>query len=86
MTTTLRVCIHYRVGQSSCAGRGSEKILKELRRLIETSGSNWKVEESVCLGHCQKGPNVKGAPGGPILHQCQDAQSVLDRIEQEWER
>jgi hypothetical protein len=86
MPPSLRVCTHLRNGAVSCAGRGSLKLLEDLRGLVLASGLPWHVEETVCLGYCHIGPNIKGAPGGPILHQCQDALSVLDQMDTHWDR
>ena len=85
MKPKLRVCTHFRLGAvPSCDARGGSVLLEDLRRLMESGGGPWDVEPSLCLGHCPDGPNVKGAPGGPILNRCRDAQSVLDRMDRDW--
>jgi len=85
MDPTLRICTHSRISPTaSCAGNGSLALLADLRQVIAQTGSPWLVEESLCLGHCHSGPNVKGAPGGPILHRCTSARSVLERMADEW--
>lgn len=86
MDPTLRVCIHMRSlgGGASCAGRGSEALLADLHQLVAETEAGWKIAPSTCLGQCRDGPNVKGAPGGPILNNCTDARAVLERMRQEW--
>ena len=58
--------------------------MAELVRVTAQNGSGWKVAQSTCLGHCHNGPNVKGAPGGPILNHCTTALSVIERMNAAW--
>ncbi|SDG87435.1 (2Fe-2S) ferredoxin domain-containing protein [Roseospirillum parvum] len=67
---TLLVCTNRRFGadRPSCAGRGSEKLLKRLRRrLAELGRDEVVVEESPCFGHCRHGPNAR-LLGGAFSH------------------
>lgn len=70
------VCTNLRQygGQASCAGRGSVALIDLLEAGIEERNLDYEVKTSVCLGHCEKGPNIK-LPGEPILHHC-DGDSV----------
>lgn len=66
---TLRVCRNTRWGDKpSCGGRGSEHVLLALADAVRRAGLDAAVEETVCLGHCGKGPNVKILPGGAVCH------------------
>lgn len=65
------VCTNRRLGSTgSCAGGGSLELMAALRAEIAARGLEWAVAPSPCLGHCPHGPNVKAAPGGPLLHHC----------------
>lgn len=71
MHPTLFVCTNRRLGSAgSCAGGGSLDLLAALRAEVAARGLGWTVSPSACMGHCQEGPNVKAAPGGPLLHRC----------------
>lgn len=71
MAPTLFVCTNRRLGSAgSCAAGGSVALMDELRAEIARRGLDWRVAASVCLGHCPNGPNIKVAPGGPLLHHC----------------
>ncbi len=58
---TILVCTNYRPSsnQPSCAQRGSHELANWLEEEIEKRGLDAKVDRSVCLGHCQVGPNVR---------------------------
>jgi (2Fe-2S) ferredoxin len=87
MAPTLYVCTNRRLGSAgSCAGGGSATLRAELLRLLAERGLNWAVEETGCLGHCVHGPNIKAAPGGPVLHGCDAARAdaMIDRLLAEW--
>lgn len=84
---TLRVCTHHRLGGTgSCGAGGGEKLRDTLRRIVASRGLDWVVEETGCLGQCRHGPNLKAAPGGPILHGCSapQAEALVDRLLVEW--
>ncbi len=81
----LRVCTHFRPGMAACCtDGGSAALLAALRREVARRGLGWTVEATCCLGHCPIGPNVKAAPGGPILHHCRSAEDVLGRLPAGW--
>ena len=58
---TIVVCTNFRpfTTQPSCAQRGSEELADWLEEEIKQRGLDAKVDRSVCLGHCQDGPNVR---------------------------
>lgn len=72
---TLLVCTTRRFGvdRPSCAGRGSERLLRRLRRrLAELGRDDVVVEESPCFGHCRQGPNARPL-GGAFFHHLGEA-------------
>jgi NADH:ubiquinone oxidoreductase subunit E len=54
------VCTH-----DDCAARGSEKLLKRLKRVVDAKGlkKDIRVLACGCLGQCGEGPNVVVEPG-----------------------
>jgi (2Fe-2S) ferredoxin len=86
MTPVLFVCTNRRMGAGSCAARSALALCDELRRVIAERGLGWAVEASACMGHCALGPNLKAAPGGPLLHGCkpEQAEELIDRLQAEW--
>jgi hypothetical protein len=81
----LRVCTQFRPGMAACcADGGSASLLAALRREVARRGLDWTVEATCCLGHCTMGPNVKAAPGGPMLHRCRSVEDVLGRLPADW--
>ncbi|MCA1909148.1 MAG: (2Fe-2S) ferredoxin domain-containing protein [Magnetospirillum sp.] len=86
MNPTLNVCANRRMGAGSCAGSGSLDLAAALKAEIARRNLAWDVRLSPCLAHCGQGPNLKAAPGGPMLHGCTDAVAVLDQLQQEWRR
>jgi hypothetical protein len=71
MEPTLFVCTNRRLGSAgSCAGSGSVALMDLLRVELAARGLGWHVASTVCLGQCPNGPNIKAAPGGPLLHHC----------------
>ena len=55
------VCTNMRLAsdQPSCAARGSRDLIERLEAGIQARHLPYEVKESVCFGHCAKGPNVK---------------------------
>lgn len=56
---TLYICRGIR-----CRGNGSESLIDVLEKVLKTNidkGSNEeiKLESSLCMGHCNNGPNIK---------------------------
>lgn len=84
MTPTLYLCVNRRIGAGSCSAAGAWDLLARLRDLLAAHHLDWDLRPSPCLGHCAQGPNVKAAPGGPMLHRCTDAADVLRRLQEQW--
>ena len=63
------VCTNHRKfsDQPSCAARGSELLLDFLKSEVSLRDLDIDVESSVCMGHCDKGPNIK-LSAGEFLH------------------
>jgi predicted metal-binding protein len=82
--TELIVCINLRpfAGQPSCAARGSRDLADYLEQAIACRKLDTKVQRVVCLGHCQRGPNVRIA-GGFFIHEANTARldALLDALE-----
>jgi NADH:ubiquinone oxidoreductase subunit E len=55
------VCTNHRglSGQASCGARGSESLLALLQTELRNRSLDYLATSSVCLGHCEKGPNIK---------------------------
>lgn len=83
---TLLVCNHRRRGAGSCAATGGEPLRDALIAAVAARGLDWRVSGTGCLGHCALGPNLKAAPGGPVLHGCRadQADQLIDRLLPHW--
>jgi len=84
---TLLVCCHSRTGAGSCTGNGGGNPLRAaLETEIAARGLSWQVAGIGWLGRCDLGPNLRAAPGGPVLTGCraEDAAQLLDRLQSEW--
>jgi len=66
----LLVCTNYRANPNnpSCAARDSALILSALSQQCQQNNLPIEVEESLCLGFCQVGPNARLVPNGPFFH------------------
>jgi NADH:ubiquinone oxidoreductase subunit E len=66
----LFVCTNYRSNPNnpSCGARGSQSLLSALAQQCAQNNLAIQVEESLCLGFCQVGPNARLAPNGPFFH------------------
>ncbi|HSV28660.1 MAG TPA: (2Fe-2S) ferredoxin domain-containing protein [Candidatus Omnitrophota bacterium] len=87
MTRTLFVCANRRLGATgSCASAGAGELIAALRAELDRRCLDWRVAENPCMGHCAAGPNLKAAPGGPLLHQCraQDAAAIVTQLLETW--
>lgn len=60
------VCINrrFRGDQPSCAARGSEAVADAIEAGIVERNIDVRLERSICMGQCTKGPTVRFAPGG----------------------
>lgn len=79
------VCVNRRldVGAPSCAGRGSERLAACLEQRLAERGLDLPVERIHCFGECQRGPNLRLAPGGRFHHGVDesDLDALLAEIE-----
>ena len=66
----LMICINrrLRIGEPSCAGRGSEALADHLEKEIQSRGINLVVERSKCMAHCRAGPTIRLVPRGKFYH------------------
>ncbi len=74
------VCTNFRSGtHSSCGNRGSKQIFKELLDLSSERSTKIVVEQIVCLGQCEHGPNVR-ISGKEILNgvKTEDLSAIID--------
>lgn len=67
----LLVCTNHRSNPNtpSCGARNSKTILNALSQQCAQNNLPIKVEESLCLGFCQIGPNARLVPNGAFYHQ-----------------
>lgn len=79
------ICINrrFRADEASCAARNSLALADALEQGIQQRNIDIKLERSVCLGHCQKGPSIRLAPGGRFIlgKKTADAGEILDELE-----
>nr|CRH06214.1 putative ferredoxin, 2Fe-2S [Candidatus Magnetococcus massalia] len=67
MKPAIMICINLRPGtRPSCAAMGSEALLEPMRAAVQAANLDIDVQELRCFGECEKGPNVRIAPGGPF--------------------
>ena len=79
----LTVCINRRPENGisvSCGPRGGDAILAALKDELARRGAAIELSTIPCLGLCQKGPNIRLAPGNNWFHgvRPQDAPAVVD--------
>lgn len=75
------VCTNQRAGGAFCMQSGKATFLALAKRAKERGGAV-KVNTSVCMGYCAKGPNVK-ILGGDFYHAVtnKDLDKILDAAE-----
>ena len=66
------VCTNLRLSGGSCSGQGALEVLRALRAEPEVKNGTVAVLESVCMGYCGEGPNVK-ILGGDFYHDVKPA-------------
>ena len=78
------VCTNLRLSGSSCASQGSAAVLQALRAEPAVQNGEVVVRESVCMGYCGAGPNVK-VLGGDFHHDTTpaDAATLVERALQQ---
>jgi len=72
----LTVCVNDRGANAitvSCGPRGGANLERNIAKEIFKRGLNIEVQTIKCLGLCDKGPNVRLAPGNNWFHQVQPA-------------
>jgi NADH:ubiquinone oxidoreductase subunit E len=86
MASRLIACVNFRPfsGQPSCAFRGSRALWDWLEAEIRQRGLDISIERTVCMGHCEEGPNIK-VHGGDFIHHADKEKltELLDRLEAE---
>lgn len=72
------VCTNLRISGKSCASQGAAKVLAALGREPAVQDGRVQVLDSVCMGYCGEGPNVK-IIGGGFHHgaQAEDAAALV---------
>ena len=84
MPTVVLVCINrrFRGDQPSCAARGSEAVAEALETGVAERNIRVRVERSICMGQCTKGPTVRFAPGGRfnLGTNLEDVSALLDEL------
>lgn len=82
---TVLVCINrrFRGDQPSCAARGSEAVADAIEAGIAERNIGVKLERSICMGQCTKGPTVRFAPGGRfnLGTNIENVPALLDELE-----
>ena len=70
MLRELVVCINHRQNPAtpSCAARGSLQIVVALEAAARAQGVDLTVTPIYCFGQCERGPNLRLAPGGQFYH------------------
>jgi (2Fe-2S) ferredoxin len=70
-TPRLTVCVNDRGENAispSCGPRGGAALEAAIRDAVGASGFDCEVQTIRCLGLCEKGPNVRLAPGNNWFH------------------
>lgn len=67
---TLIICNNHRVNPNkpSCGQRGSQHLQSCVQAYITQQKLDVHVETFKCLGHCEKGPNMKLVPNGKFFY------------------
>jgi NADH:ubiquinone oxidoreductase subunit E len=81
------ICVNERPSARvpSCARRGSRAIAEAIERGIRERGIGLELERIYCFGHCERGPNMRLAPGGRFWREVreEDVEDILDFLEGE---
>ena len=80
----LLICVNRRLTPASvsCAGRGSERLLRQVETLLAQRQIPVRIEPVYCFGRCGKGPNMRLAPGGQFFDLLQetDLPAIVDQV------
>lgn len=85
-TVSVFVCTNLRMSGNSCASLKSKELLKTMQNRADARAIDGhqlvSVKESVCMGYCAEGPNVK-IIGGDFYHHVELDQidAILDDAE-----
>lgn len=79
-TPQIYVCTNLRLSGGSCSGKGASAVLEALRLQDAVKDGRVEVCQSVCMGYCGEGPNVK-IMGGAFHHgvKPEDAESLVEK-------
>jgi len=81
----LMICTNRRYGAAvaSCAERFSLEMATAIEKGVRERGIDIRVERSVCLGQCARGPTLRLAPGGQFIlgKSLDDVGAILDQLE-----
>jgi len=71
----LLVCtnVRYNPKHKSCAGQGSEALIKQLKILLSESDEPIEIEEIKCFGQCERGPVMRIAPALELFYHVQES-------------
>jgi (2Fe-2S) ferredoxin len=80
----LTVCINDRGERAiapSCGPRGGAGLVAALEDAIAAAGFDCEVQTIKCLGLCEKGPNIRLAPGNNWFHDVsvEDAGAIVEQ-------
>ncbi len=84
METKLIVCINSRPsGQVSCADQGSVAMADQLEAMLKERALPITLKRILCFGTCDKGPNMRIAPGGAFFRHVtpDDLPGIIDAVE-----
>lgn len=78
------VCLNERPGgEASCGGRNSKPLAEALKKAVEAAGQKGKIRvtKTLCLGLCERGPNVMIFPEGVLLSgvRPEDVPAIVDK-------
>ena len=84
MLRELAVCINHRPNPAtpSCAARGSVEIVAALEAAAHARGIDLTVTPIYCFGQCERGPNLRLAPGGRFYHhvRLEDVPKIVEAL------
>jgi NADH:ubiquinone oxidoreductase subunit E len=64
--------------------RGSDQLLQQLQQLVRSAALPVKITPLKCMGECERGPNLRIAPGEQFLHglKTEDLPEVIDFLKE----
>ena len=75
--------VRYNPKHKSCAGQGSEALIKKLKTLSSKSDNSIDIEEIKCFGQCHRGPVMRIAPALEFFYSVteDDLPSILEQVQ-----